>query len=159
MNKEIIFLMTILSLALITEFVLAQPLQGQWPPLNGNDSVSNNNNNFSSQHRYPSQQTGSYGSGWQNNYVSPNYNPYVNQSQMNYRLTQQQPYQFSPGATPPIMASPYARTINNYYPMATSPLFPVYGNPMLMPPSMMTYNPWLPAYGATPLMTLPILGY
>ncbi len=114
-------------MAVTTGFAFAQ--QGQWPPRYG--SYDDANANYIQSNQYSFQQAGSYRSGWQNNYVSPNYNPY--QKQYRNQVTLPTGY--------------------NYLP--TSPLFPLYRNPVLMPPSIMTYNPWLQGYGAMPLQYLP----
>ncbi|MFV2061195.1 MAG: hypothetical protein ACC653_10980 [Gammaproteobacteria bacterium] len=114
MNNNRIIVMIIFGFVFATKFSFAQSLQGQWPP------------------RYDT-----YRSGWQNNYVSRNYDPYVNQTQFRNQPIPQ------PG-----------------YRAVATPLLPVYGNSM----PMMPYNPWQQTYGVMPslyfpMMNFPILNY
>jgi hypothetical protein len=141
MNHSRNLLLTLISFVLTTELTCAQPQQGQWPPRYDNGFVTNSNYMQSSQSSF--QQPRSFRSGWHNNYVNPNYDPYVSTKQFTNQVIQQNNRYFPTGSN-------FA-----FYPITTAPLFPVIGNSMSIPPSMMTYNPWLSGYGAMPLQNYP----
>ncbi|MFV1983787.1 MAG: hypothetical protein ACC657_09650 [Thiohalomonadales bacterium] len=149
MYKQFRILSVVLFFSALTKFALAQPVQGQWPPINGNYTGQY-------QQRYaqnfPSRQYANFGSSWQSNYVSSNYNPYINQTQVGSRLMPQQRYNYLPGTAPNGMFTPYANTGFGYASIMTPSWLPVYGNPymntlpMTLPFSMMPYNPWFPGW-------------
>ncbi len=132
MNNYYILLISVFNVALTTELALSQPRQ--WPPRYDNNVVTNTNYNQIKPNSF--YQAESYPSAWKNNYVSPNYNPYINQKHLRNREVLQN-YNTVP-MTPNF----------GIYPMATTPL---------MPPSMMLYNPLLQGYGAMPLHKYPQL--
>ncbi len=123
MNNDYILLIAVFNIALTTELAFSQPRQ--WPPRYDSNVVTNTHYNQINQN--PFYQTESYPSGWNNNYVSPNYNPYINQQHFRNREILQN-YNSVP-ITPNF----------DFNPMVTTPM---------MPPSMMTYNPWFQGYGA-----------
>jgi len=162
MIREIIFILILVGIALITAVVEAQPVQEQWPPVQGRYSASNiNYRNFDTA-RFPSsirsQSSGTDEYGWRNNYVNPNYNPYANQLAIGYSRQQR-------GDRYLLVAPYYARTYSGsyigtnvgYHLMATSSFIPMVGNSLLMSPSMMNYTPWAFGYGMTQMMTAPFL--
>lgn len=147
MIKESFNLLLIFGFVLPSGFAFAQPGQDQWPQNNSNFSARNNS------YRQP------IASGWQSNFVSPNYNPYVTQTQNRPSF----PQHF--GTNINYSASPYAIMNPGYFPSAMSQAMPFYGSPyttifpLPLAPSMMSYTPWFPAYGATPLMPSPVMAF
>jgi len=176
MNKNFIILSVVLSFTVLTKIALAQPVQGQWPAFNGNYSGNNDTRQYqqryaqdyplpTQQQNFPIRQRANFGSSWQSNYVSSNYNPYINQTQGGSRLMPQHRYHYLPKPASNGMFTPYDNTGFGYAPIMTSSWPPAYGNPymnilpMTLPFSMMPYNPWFSTYSASPLLTFPGWGY
>lgn len=173
--------MIILILVLLTELALAQSLSGQWPPLNHDYAAPHNNyrksiqftdSGYSPEHfqtpGFQSQPQSGFGASWQSNYVSPNYNPYINsvkQEQLLSGLTRQQAYNYSSTLMPTFFSAPYAQANFGFYPRTISSLLAPYGSPyttmlpMSLVPPMLTYNPWFPNYVASPLTIFSAWGY